>query len=416
MPLTADDIGVSGDGIVAMTTHYNEGGLCLLTLRDGQMAGFNMHATETLHAAGSPEGTRLFVAVKGEYGRGVAQFTHFGELYDPALCCTRFGPLDNRDIAGLAWRGNCLYATEASDKGANCIGSSTRRNGRPASNRSSKLIWPASRNWARSPWIRTATRGSSRPKMSCTCGPAAGSGSRRSRCRRPPCPRPWPWTTWIACWWPTREPTATSSCSTRPASLSAPSAPKADSPPAPRPGSYRPAAIRQAFGPGAGCRQEPLCLQRRRRLAADRPLGVLCVGRNDLVEAELESRGPDRRRHGSSRSRGRNPRLQLRQSIQARLVAAAGQGVELLRDDAGEPRSRGQPVDRPASQPGRLVGQSWLATHSWQAVRLRSGRLGRRGLPLLHAICRERAAWRSGRGIDVCLDPLERHGGRSLQT
>jgi hypothetical protein len=121
MPLTADDIGVSGDGIVAMTTHYNEGGLCLLTLRDGQMAGFNMHATQTLHAAGSPQGTRLFVAVKGEYGRGVAQFTHFGELYDPALCCTRFGPLDNRDIAGLAWRGNCLYATEASDKGANGI-------------------------------------------------------------------------------------------------------------------------------------------------------------------------------------------------------------------------------------------------------------------------------------------------------
>ena len=63
-----------------------------------------MHATETIHAAGSPDGTRLFVAVKGEYGRGVAQFTPFGEMHDPALSQTRFGPLDNREHrrAGLA--------------------------------------------------------------------------------------------------------------------------------------------------------------------------------------------------------------------------------------------------------------------------------------------------------------------------
>ncbi len=84
MPLTADDSGVSGDGIVTLSTHYNEGGLCLLVLREGQPLGFGMHATATAHTAGSPDGTRLFVAVKGEYGRGVAQFTHFGELYDAA--------------------------------------------------------------------------------------------------------------------------------------------------------------------------------------------------------------------------------------------------------------------------------------------------------------------------------------------
>jgi hypothetical protein len=41
--------------------------------------------------------------------------------YEASLSQTRFGPLDKRDIGGLAWRGEYLYATEPSEKGFNGI-------------------------------------------------------------------------------------------------------------------------------------------------------------------------------------------------------------------------------------------------------------------------------------------------------